>query len=162
MKKNCAWPLLINGLFMILNTNEQTISLIYFQVMMWSFLFYIYLLWTHSNIEWQKRWLARGSKCKGSVVHSPGSVGSLVSSGMNCRHLKSTSLKYWYVEEFHQKFLMGSMIKHNKCLSILVFKRTFCSAEQFGHFQAELFCSAEPNIYLKSSALAEHPKILYF
>ena len=44
----------------------------------------------------------------------------------------------------------------------VVFKRTFCSAEQFGHFQAELFCSAEPNIYLKSSALAEHPKILYF
>ena len=44
----------------------------------------------------------------------------------------------------------------------LVFKRTFCFAEQFGHFEAELFCSAEPNIYLKSSALAEHPKILYF
>ena len=57
--------------------------------------------------------------------------------------------------------MKGKQVKTTEGLRV-VFKRTFCSAEQFGHFQAELFCSAEPNIYLKSSALAEHPKILYF
>ena len=69
----------------------------------------------------------------------------------------SISLKHVKKENF-----MVLQTKTEYYVPKLVFKRTFCSAEQFGHFQAELFCSAEPNIYLKSSALAEHPKILYF
>ena len=73
-------------------------------------------------------------------------------------------LKICYLELNENKQLEKTGSKKLSILIqvVLVFKRTFCSAEQFGHFQAELFCSAEPNIYLRSSALAEHPKILYF